>query len=77
MGLSRKSRRNIAVFNRLKATPSQALYSAKRIPIDTKINTFIDAYRNVNQLAVSPQAEEPLNDTANSAVGEVVGDKIS
>ena len=65
MSLSRRSLRDIAVFNRLKATPSQALYSAKRLEIDSNINTFIEAYK------------EAKNDKADSAPREVVGDKIS
>ena len=65
MAFSSKSLRNIAVFNRLKATPSQALYSAKRLEIDSNINTFIEAYK------------EAKNDKADSAPREVVGDKIS
>ena len=65
MGLSRISLRNIAVFNRLKATPSQMLYSAKRMEIEPQINTFVNAYN------------EAKNDPSYSAVGEVVGDEIS
>jgi len=66
MKLSRKSRRNIAAFNKIKYAPSRAVYSSQRIvQTDSKIDMFVDAFKGA------------INDTVNSAVGEVVGADVS
>lgn len=44
MKLSKRSKRNIATFNRIKYTPSQSIYSAKRLAVESKTDTFVDAY---------------------------------
>lgn len=56
MSLSKKTQRNLKVFNHLKYNTGKVVYNIKRIVLDTSIDTFVTAFKEV-QADVSIDSE--------------------